>query len=153
MKTRLIAFFVLLCLATAAFGADNPFMGKWKLNEAKSMIPAGGIKNSMVTYEAAGDQIKVTVEGTTGDGQSFTSVWTGKFDGKDYALSNDPLGDMRSYKQAGARTANIVTKKAGKVTSTTKVVVSPDGKTRTVNSTSTDAKGKKTSTTAVYDKM
>jgi hypothetical protein len=36
-------------------------MGTWKLNEAKSKIPAGATKNHTVVYEAAGDSIKVTV--------------------------------------------------------------------------------------------
>jgi len=42
-------------------------MGTWKLNEAKSKIGAGSPKNSTVVYEAAGDSVKVTVDGTDGD--------------------------------------------------------------------------------------
>ena len=41
----------------------------------------------------------------------------------------------------------------GKVVATGRVVVSPDGKTRTLHLTATDSAGKKISSTAVYDKQ
>ncbi len=43
-------------------------------------------------------------------------------------------------------------KKGGKVTSTGKITVAADGKSRTVSTTGTDAKGKRVSVSAVYDK-
>jgi len=39
-------------------------MGTWKLNEAKSKLAPGVPKNTTVVYEAAGDNVKVTVDGT-----------------------------------------------------------------------------------------
>jgi hypothetical protein len=44
-------------------------------------------------------------------------------------------------------------KKGAKVTTTGRVVVSADGKTRTVTASGTNSKGKKFSSTAVYDKQ
>src|SRR3954469_24128342 len=82
-----------------AFAADNPQMGTWKLNEAKSKIPAGAMKNTTVVYAVDGDNIKVTTDGTTGDGKPVHTEWTGKFDGKDYPLTGDPNADSRSYTQ------------------------------------------------------
>jgi hypothetical protein len=43
----------------------------------------GATKNSTVVYEAAGDSVKVTTDGTSGDGKPVHTEWTGKFDGKD----------------------------------------------------------------------
>jgi hypothetical protein len=43
--------------------------------------------------------------------------------------------------------------KSGKETLTGRIVVSVDGKTRTVTTTGTDSEGKKVSNTAVYDKQ
>jgi len=43
-------------------------MGTWKLNEAKSKFAKGATKNNTVVYEAAGDMIEVTVDGTDGTG-------------------------------------------------------------------------------------
>jgi hypothetical protein len=79
--------------------------------------------------------------------------WTGKFDGKDYPLVGDPNADMRSYKKIDDRTTELTNKKDGKVTATGRIVVSPDGKTRTVTVTATGADGKKMKSTAVYDKQ
>lgn len=128
-------------------------MGTWKLNEAKSKLSPGAPKNNTVVYAAAGDSIKVTVDGTDGDGKPAHSEWTGKFDGKDYPVTGDPTADMRSYKQIDDRTLELTNKKNGKVTVTGKVAVSADGKTRTVTLSGTNAKGEKIEGVGVYDKQ
>ena len=78
---------------------------------------------------------------------------TGKFDGKDYALVGDPSGDMRSYKKIDDHTLELANKKDVKVTAHGKIVVSADGKSRTVTITATDPAGKKVEYSAVYDKQ
>jgi len=127
-------------------------MGTWKLNEAKSKIAAGMGKNNTVVYAAAGDDMKVTVDGTDADGKPSHNEWTGKFDGKDYPVTGDPTGDMRSYKMVDDNTLHLTNKKDGKVTMTGKVVVSADGKSRTVTVHGTDAKGTKFESMVAYDK-
>ena len=81
-KTILLAFGLSLFLAPVCF-AQNLHMGTWKLNEAKSKFAPGASKNHTVVYETAGDQIKVTVDGTDGAGNALHNEWTGKFDGKE----------------------------------------------------------------------
>src|ERR1022692_1658509 len=136
MKTRTIALTMALCfLAAAACLASDVNMGTWKLNEARSKFAPGATKNQKVVYEAAGDQMKVTIEGTTADGKSLHIEWTGKFDGKFYPLTGDPNNDERSYKQINARTLEGTSKKGDKVTANTRIVVSANGKSRTVTST------------------
>jgi len=154
MKARAIVLTLALCIAGAAvcFAADA-FMGTWKLNEAKSKIGAGSPKNTTVVYEVAGDSVKVTTDGTDGDGKPSHGVWTGKFDGKDYPVTGDPSTDTRSYKKVEDHTLTFINKKGDKVTISGRGVVSADGKTRTVTITGTDSKGTKFTTTAVYDKQ
>ena len=153
MKTRTIALTMALCfLAAAACLASDVNLGTWKLNEAKSKLAPGATKNQKVVYEAAGDQMRVTIEGTTADGKSLHIEWTGKFDGKFYPLTGDPNNDERSYKKIDARTLEGTSKKAGKVTSNTRIVVAADGKSRTVTSSGTNSKGQKVTTVTVYDK-
>jgi hypothetical protein len=130
--------------------ADSPQMGTWKLNEAKSKLIPGTTKNITVVYEAAGDSTKVTVDGVDGTGNPIHSEWTGKFDGKFYAVSGDPASDMRSYRKINNRTLALTGKKDGKVTLTGRIVVSANGRTRTVTTTAT---GSKASNKAVYDKQ
>ncbi len=153
MKVRTIVLSLALCFIGAMCFAENVNMGTWKLNEAKSKIGSGAPKNTTVTYEAAGDSVKVTVDGTLPDGSSGHSEWTGKFDGKYYPVTGDPDSDMRMYKQVNSHTLVLTDKKDGKVTETIHVVVSADGKSRTVTLSGMDAKGKKVSSTSVYDKQ
>jgi hypothetical protein len=154
MKTSKIALTGVLCLlAVATCFAENPNMGTWKLNEAKSKIPAMAPKNNTVVYEAMGDKIKVTVDGVDADGKALHNEWTGMFDGKDYPLVGDANADTRMYKKVDARTTDLTNKKAGKVTTTGKIVIAADGKSRTVTVSGTDPQGKKVKYTAVYDKQ
>src|ERR1700746_2433110 len=105
MKTKLLLFVVAAVLFGALVcSADDVNMGTWKLNEAKSKITPGTQKNMTVVYEAAGDQIKVTVDGVAGDGSAAHNEWTGKFDGKNYAVTGDPTSDTRAYTKVNAHT-------------------------------------------------
>lgn len=154
MKARAIILTLVVCFAGAAVCfADNPHMGSWKLNEAKSKIAAGSPKFNTVVYEAAGDNTKVTVDGTDGDGKPLHNEWSGKFDGKDYPVTGDPNSDIRSYKKVNDNTLEFTNKKGDKVVTSGRAVVSPDGKSRTVTLNGTDSKGKKFTSSAVYDKQ
>jgi hypothetical protein len=133
--------------------ASDLQMGTWKLNEAKSKLDPATPKNNTVVYEAAGDNVKVTVIGTGQDGKPARNEWTGKFDGKDYPVTGDPTSDARSYKKVDDRTLQFNVKKDGKVTVTGRVVASADGKARTVTTSGTDPQGNKFKSTAVYDKQ
>lgn len=106
-----------------------------------------------VVYEAAGDNVKITIDGAGGDGKPVHNEWTGKFDGKDYPVTGDSAEDARAVKKVNDRALTATLKKAGKVTGTAEIVVAPDGKSRTVTVTRTDAGGKKVTSTAVYDKQ
>ena len=163
MKAKAILITLALCFAATTVVmaktnpqlamATNPHMGTWKLNEAKSKIAAGATKNHTVVYEAAGDDIKVTVDGTGGDGNATHNEWTGKFDGKYYPVTGDAISDERSYKVVNNHTMLLSGKKGGKVSLTGRIVVSANGKMRTVTTSGTDAKGKRFKTVGVYDKQ
>ena len=152
-KKAVLASLAALFAAVAVCFAADMNMGTWKLNEAKSKLNPAATKNNGVLYEAAGDGVKVTVDGIASDGKPVQTVWTGKFDGKDYPVTGDPTSDARSYKKVDDRTMELTVKKDGKVTVTGRIVVAADGKSRTVTTTSTDASGKKVTGSAVYDKQ
>jgi len=155
MKTRTVALTLVTLFVgvTMCFAAANPNLGTWKLNEAKSKLGAGMPKNLTVVYEAAGDNIKGTIDGVDGMGKPTHNEWTGKFDGKDYPVTGDPTSDTRAIKKIDDHNYELTVKKGGKVTLTGKAVISADGKTRTVTVGGTDAAGKKVEGTSVYDKQ
>jgi len=130
MKTRSIVLAVVVCFVGLSLSfAQNPQMGTWKLNEAKSKIPAGMMKNTTVTYTAEGDNVKVTTDGTSGDGSAVQTEWTGKFDGKDYPVTGDPNADTREYTKVNDHLLRFTGKKGGKATMIGRIGVAPDGKT------------------------
>jgi hypothetical protein len=154
MKRTMIVFALTLLFGSVQVClADNRHMGTWKLNEALSKLAPGTTKNHTVIYEAAGDNTKVIVEGVDSAGKTVRSEWTGKFDGKYYPVTGDSTSDMRSYKQLNARTMSFTAKQGNKVTLSGRIVLSTDGKTRTVTTTATDSAGKKVSSRAFYDKQ
>jgi hypothetical protein len=154
IKKKTLSLAVALSLSVVVLGfADDPNVGSWKLNDAKSKVPAGVSKNVTVVYTAAGDSYKCVVDGVDAAGKPSHNEWTGKFDGKDYALTGDPAADTRSYKRIDSHTLELTNKHGGKVTFTGRVVVAADGKTRTVTISGADSKGVKQTSTAVYDKQ
>ena len=154
MKTKTTGLILAVCFFGAAVCfADDPQMGTWKLNEAKSKFAPGVPKNHTVVYEVTGDNVKITVDGTDKDGNATHNEWTGKFDGKDYPVTGDPTSDMRSYKKIGDRVLKLTVKKDGKVTVTGRIVVSADGKSRIVTTGEASAEGKSSKNRAVYDKQ
>lgn len=154
MKARRIALtFVLCILGAGTCFAQSPFMGTWKLNEAKSKFGPGATKLTTVVYEAAGDSTKVTVDGTDSAGNPLHWEWTGKFDGKPYPVTGSATADSATYRKISSHALAITQTKGGKVTTTARIVVARDGKSRTVTATTIDSSGKKAHSVSVYDKQ
>jgi hypothetical protein len=154
MKTRTIGLTLAFCfLGAAACLAVDPQIGRWKLNEAKSKITSGTLKNTQVVCSSMFGQMKVKSDGIDASGKPIHIEWSGKFDGKDYPVSGDPNSDTRSYTKANERTLTTANKKNGKVRVTGQVVISVDGKTRAVTINGNTPKGKRFKNVAVYDKQ
>jgi len=154
MKARTIVLTAALCfIGVGVCFAQNPFMGTWILNETKSTLAPGMPKNNKVVYEPEGLDVKITIDGTDSTGNPTHNEWTGKFDGKYYPVAGDANSDSRSYTRKGIHELDFTVKNGTKITTTGRIVVSDDGKSRTVTSSGTDAQGKKFTSTDVYDKQ
>jgi hypothetical protein len=153
MKSKWIALAISFVFVSVALGyQDSASMGTWKLNEAKSKF-ATKARNHTVVYEAAGDQVKVIVDGVDENGGAVHHEWTGKYDRKNYPVTGDPNSDERSYRMVDKNTLELIAMKGGKQTLTGRIVFAADGKSRTLTTTSTDAQGKKVTNVAVYEKQ
>jgi len=154
MNARAIALTLALSsLATVAAIAQAPHMGTWKMDEARSKVPANSVKNPTVTYEMAGDNIKCTTEGVDANGNSQHTEWTGKFDGKDYPVTGETGSDTRAYTMVNDHKLSFVSKKGSTTSVSGTITVSADGKTRTLKTTAPDASGKKVTSTAIYTRQ
>src|SRR5256714_13009555 len=99
MKIKIVMCALVVVFASAIVCSAQPsaHMGTWKLNEAKSHFAKGATKNHTVVYEAAGDQTKVTVDGTDASGGAVDNEWTGKIDGECLAGNGSPTSNVRAY--------------------------------------------------------
>jgi hypothetical protein len=146
---------VVIFNATAFTQSANPAVGTWKLNVAKSKYQAGTPNKSGTTkIEAAGAGVKVTVDAVAGDGTTRHWTYTANADGKDVPITgNSQYGDIVAVTRVDANTTRQTYKNGGKVTATQTTAVSADGKTRTVTTKGTDARGRAIDAVAVYDKQ
>jgi hypothetical protein len=63
MKIKAIGLTVAFCfLGVAACFAADPQMGTWKLNESKSKITPGTLKNTNVVYSSMFGQVKIKAD-------------------------------------------------------------------------------------------
>ncbi len=152
-----VAFLAVCLFATSSlsgFAQTDPVIGTWKLNLAKSKYsPGPPPKSSTLTYEAVGQGVKLTAKGTNAEGNPIDMQYTANYDGKDYPVTPGTNWDATTLKRIDAYKVEFTRKKAGKVVGTGTRVISKDGKTLTITAKGVNAKGEKTSSTAVYEKQ
>jgi hypothetical protein len=157
MRIRSLASYVVV--AALAFGgvllAADVNVGTWTLNLAKSKFsPGPAVKSQTLKIEAWGDDgVNYVMEGVDGAGKPMRWEFQAKYDGKDYPFKGNPDADQIAYKRIDANTVEATTKLKGKVAQTTKVVVSKDGKTRTLTQTGKDAQGRDVNNVLVYERQ
>lgn len=152
--TIVLAAAALTLAVVANAQSKDPFVGTWRLNVAKSKYTGPAPKSITSTYEAAGQGYKVSVRNEPASGAVQQYSYTTSLDGKDSPITgNNPNADAVAVKRIDANTLELVNKKGGKVTTTQRNVVSPDGKTRTVTTTGTDPQGQKVNNVGVFEKQ
>lgn len=159
MKRILVLVSVLaLSLVTSSLllAQENPFVGIWKLNLAKSNFtgtPAP--KSETRTVVAQGDGEKVTFAGIAADGSTIAYSFTTNLDGKDSPFSGaGPFGaDAVAVKRVDPNATTSTLKKAGKTLQMTRTVVSQDGKVVTQTTKGTNEQGQPITLTRVWDKQ
>jgi len=154
MKRILVASLALLISPLLA--QNDPWVGAWKLNLAKSRYtgtPAP--KSETRTVVAQGNGYQVTYKGIAADGSRISYSLTSNLDGKDSAISGvAPLkADTTATKRVDAYTITAVIKKAGQEVRTVINAVSKDGKVSTQTAKGTTEQGQPISYTAVWDKQ
>jgi len=144
---------VLLTTSSAAFaapGAPDPVIGSWTLNVARS---TGAVpKSDTRTYTAADGGIKLTVKRVSAEGKEISAQTSYKYDGKDYPSTGSSDYDTVSARRIAPHIVEITQKLRGKVVAMTTRTVSRDGKTLTLATRSTNAKGEVVSSTLVFER-
>jgi len=143
-------------LASPASGqSPDPWLGTWKINVVKSKYSPGlAPRSSTLVCVAVDGGFKQTVDTVMATlGLPTHSEVTARFDGKDTPVKGNANADTSAFTRIDSRSYEVVSKKNGKVTLTSRVVISADGKTRTVTQAGIDAQGRKIKNYLVYDRQ
>jgi len=153
-RRTLQAAAVLFFLAIGLWAADDPIVGTWKLNLAKSNVQAAATFNSgLAKIEPTQGGIKTTADLVSPDGMRIHTEFTAKYDGIDYPITGDPYSDTISIRRIDPNHVDTFWKKGGNVVATARNVISPDGRTWTETIATRDAQGRPVTIVAVYDKQ
>ena len=160
MLRRLTMLLVPAFLASVgALAQNDPLTGTWKINLARSNYIAGSPPRSGTNkITAVPGGIRVVADLVAANGQVSHSVFTEKFDGKDYPYEASAGGKPAAFDTvSGIRidenTYENTCKLKGQVVLTYRVVISPDGKTRTLTGKGKNVLGETVNEVIVYDKQ
>jgi len=161
MERRFLSRLLMLAAVLAisipvAAQAQDPWIGTWKLNLAKSKYDPANLapKSQTIRQEAvAGGGLKSTLESVDAQGKSTRTEVTTMFDGKSSEVKGAPdANTTRVYRRIDTRTYEYVQSVGGKLTTTVRTVVAADGKTRTVTTTGKNPQGQTVNNVAFYDR-
>lgn len=160
MRTRFLPLLLAMFAVSASlWGQQDPQMGTWKLNVAKSKFSPGPPPQSQtVTTELYGtDGVKLSLEALNARGEKFAIQYSAKYDGKEYPRIETGAGAVSgqtvTLQRLDARTIERIAYLAGKKLTTERWVISPDGKTRTVTQTGSNPQGVQVNIVMVYEKQ
>jgi hypothetical protein len=150
--SRLLIAAAMCALASLANAqAPDTLAGTWRLNVAQSKYQTNAPpKSQTTTLRAVEGGLHEIVERVNADGTTTRWEVTARYDGRDYPVKGDPARDTVAMTRVDPNTVDIVNKKAGAVVSRMRIIVAPDGKTRT--NTVTDPSGQKTTAMLFFDR-
>jgi hypothetical protein len=153
MRIRVFAVLAATLFFAATVGAKDVISGTWTLNVAKSQYGTGAPPKSQVTVlEERDGGLHETVTRINADGTTTKWDLFAKYDGKEVKVTGDPSRDAVALKKIDEHTVDVTNKKNNAVTTHMRIVVAPDGKTRTNTVTGTDASGKPFTSVMLFDR-
>ena len=150
---------VVVLFASSVLFAQTPqaldrWAGTWVLNTQTSKFSPGPApqRNTLRLVVQEGG-LKIVSDSVTPDGNPAFFEVLAKFDGTDRDVSNAATPTARVYKWVSDTAHEYVTKVQGKNTTTTRAVMSADGKTITLTTTGTNAAGRAVNNVQVFEKQ
>jgi hypothetical protein len=127
---------------------DDPFIGRWVLDRAKSEYSGAPPEKRTTVFELTPAGIRHMTDTVVANGSTDRVEYTAKYDGQDVQISNSFLWTV-SLKRIDARTIERSGKVMGMVVETSTRTVSPDGQTLTITTSGTNG-GNEYSSTQVF---
>ena len=138
-------------LSSIARAGDVSMTGTWEFNAAKSTSTMPLPKSQTRTYAVTAKEETMSGTGINASGKPMETGFTAGLDGKDYPYKG-PNADMISLTPVDAFSTKFVLKNGGKPVLSGTRTMSADGKVLTLSGTGTDAAGKPTQSTLVFDR-
>jgi hypothetical protein len=134
---------------------NDPRIGTWKINLAKSKFNPGPAPKAMtVRFEPFGNNgLRVTIDTVEPNGEVTKHQYTANYDGKDYPVAGDPGRDTVALKRIDLYTLEYTNKRGGKVINTYREVTARDGKSRTITQKGMSSRGIPVDNEIVYDRQ
>jgi hypothetical protein len=110
---------------------EDPIIGTWKLNLAKSKyIPGPAPQSQIRVYRQTDAGVFVTIDTVDAKGQRQPRIeFSEKYDGKDRPLTGSSIGDALALTRINNYLAEATMKHAGKVVAVTRRIITDNGKT------------------------
>jgi hypothetical protein len=128
-----------IALMPQAGHAQESKIGQWKLNVAKSLYPGAAPQNGTRHYQDRGcGFVLSTRQGVDADGKAYFTQYVAKVDGNDYplAIRGSQTVNSITFTPVNDHSVAYTLKVDGKVTANGTTVVSGDGNTLTITTTS-----------------
>ena len=159
MARRFLMFMIGSILAPTLSGAqmtpaDDPVMGAWKLNVARSKFtPGPGWQSQLRVYAAAPTGVSVSWTGVDAGGETMRVSYTYAYDGRDYAMAGSASYDTLNAVRIDKWTVRSEEKRDGKTVGIAVRTVSRDGKVLTITDEGTNRKGRAFSQRLIFDRQ
>lgn len=140
--------------AAHATSSDDPALGTWQLNVARSQFtPGPGWQSQIRVYQATREGVAVTWTGVDAKGKKMQVSYTYACDGRDYLMLGSASYDTLNAVRIDERTVRSEEKRDGKTVGIAVRTVSPDGKILTITDEGTNRKGQRFSQLLVFDRQ
>ncbi len=157
---RLLSALIFGCLvgpllsAAYATSSDDPILGTWQLNVAKSQFtPGPGWQSQVRVYRATPKGVAVSWTGVGAKGEKMRVSYAYAYDGRDYPMLGSASYDSLNAVRIDERAARSEEKRDGKTAGIAVRTVSPDGKVLTITDEGTNRKGQRFSQLLVFDRQ
>jgi hypothetical protein len=134
----------------------DAWVGTWTLNLGQSSYDPANLapKSQTTKIAASGDAFTVISDGVDARGTKTHEETVYKFDGQEHDVKGAPdPKTTRVYTRVDDHHYSYATKVNGLITTTSRVAVTPDGKTRTITVSGRDAQGRVIRNFVVWNRM
>jgi hypothetical protein len=155
--SKLLKLSFVLLSTVVLVASENPWVGTWKLDPAKSKLtsyPKSIAESTVTIREVRPQTMEVAIKGIAVDGTSVSRRWTTAMDGgaSTYLEGGPPAGVSENTTVIGDKVRDTTMTRDGKTLATMHIVLSEDGKSMTTRTKGVTVDGQPLDTSGFYDK-